>query len=271
MGNVTKEDNWAARERLRRVEVLLWWRGWVGRGDLTEGFGISAAQASGDLQRYGELNPGAMVYHTSRKRYEGTPGMVCVLHEPSFEEAVQGILGATGGMVRPVGGASGRVAVCVPPLRRAAAVVERRVFVALAQGRRVRVRYGSVSGGNGRWREFAPQALGHDGLRWHVRAWCMEHEDFRDFVLSRIDEADWPGGEFSPPVADEAWEREATLVFEANRELEEDARRAIELDYGMKDGRLELRVREAMVEYCLAQLRIPETAGARLRHLDRVK
>lgn len=271
MANPTNEENWAARERLRRIEVLLWWRGWVGRGDMVEGFGISAAQASGDLQRYAELNPGAMIYHTSRKRYEGTPGMVCVLHEPSFEEAVHTILGAAGGLSRQVGGTSERVAVCVPPLRRAAAVVERRVMLALGQARRLRVKYGSVSGANGRWREIGPHALGHDGLRWHARAWCFENREFRDFVLSRMDEADWPGDVFAPPVADDAWRREVTLVFEANRGLDEEARRAIELDYGMQNGRLELRVREAMVEYCLAQMRIPEAAGARPRHLDRVE
>jgi hypothetical protein len=53
--------------------------------------------------------------------------------------------------------------------------------------------------------------------------------------------------------------------------LGEEARKAIERDYGMRNGRFEMRVREAMMEYCLAQLRIPENEGGRMRHLDRVE
>ena len=58
MGNETSVENWAARERLLLVERAAWWRGWIGRGDLVAMFGISPAQASSDLQKYQELNPG---------------------------------------------------------------------------------------------------------------------------------------------------------------------------------------------------------------------
>jgi hypothetical protein len=39
MGNTTNTENWAARERLRSIEVRLWWRGFVGRKELMEVFG----------------------------------------------------------------------------------------------------------------------------------------------------------------------------------------------------------------------------------------
>lgn len=266
MGNATNENHWAARERLRRVEVLLWWRGWAGRGDLAEGFGISAAQASGDFQRYVELNPGALVYQTRRKRYEGTPEMRCVLHEPRLEEAVWLFHGgaAPGGfwaerMDRPEGGPEIAAAVDVlhPLVRRAGPRVERRVFLAMGQGRRLRVRYASLSGGKAEWREIAPHALGHDGYRWHVRAWCLRNGDFRDFAPSRMEDAEWPGEVFERPVADAEWERLDTVVLVPHAGLTAEQRRAIELDYGMVGGRLEVRVRAAMKEYFLAHCRIP--------------
>ena len=120
MGNWNNEENWASRERLRCIERAMWWRGWVGRRDLVELFGISAAQASGDLQRYQELNPGALSYHTSRKRYEAAEGMVCRLHEPVFEEAVRHFLGAAAGTVRDavVETADSRISVIALPARR---------------------------------------------------------------------------------------------------------------------------------------------------------
>ncbi|MGE9267014.1 MAG: hypothetical protein ACQKBY_02860, partial [Verrucomicrobiales bacterium] len=75
------------------IELLLWWRGWVGRGDLGRIFGISAAQASGDLQRYLQLNGTEIVYHTSRKRYEASPEMKCAMQKPVFEEALSYFFG----------------------------------------------------------------------------------------------------------------------------------------------------------------------------------
>lgn len=48
--------------------------GYVGRGDLTATFGISPAQASSDLQAYLAINPAALTYSTSRKRYEWNDG-----------------------------------------------------------------------------------------------------------------------------------------------------------------------------------------------------
>jgi len=48
--------------------------------------------------------------------------------------------------------------------------VVRRVFLALDQKRRLRVKYWSVSSSRGNVREIVPHALGYDGFRWHVRA-----------------------------------------------------------------------------------------------------
>ena len=273
MGNVTNENNWAARERLRRVELLLWWRGWAGRGDLTEGFGISAAQASGDFQRYVDLNPGAMVYQTRRKRYEGTPGMRCVLHEPRLEEAVWLFHGgdAPGGVLAGRLEPTAAVDVFRPLVRRATPQVERRVFLAMEQGRRLKVRYASLNSSRAEWRDIAPHALGHDGYRWHVRAWCFRNGDFRDFAPSRMKEAEWPGDEFELPAVDEAWERMETLVLVPHPDLDATQRRAIELDYGMKGGCLRVKVRAAMREYFLAHCRIPvvdDEGRPRPQHLD---
>ena len=277
MSNETNEHNWAARERLRRVELLLWWRGWVGRADLTKGFGISSAQASGDIQRYVDMNPGALVYQTRRKRYEGTEGMRCVVHEPRLEEAVWLFYGEQvpgGWMLGSAGGveeARRRVDVFRPLVRRATGEVERRVFLAMEQGRKLRVRYISLNSSRAEEREMAPHAMGHDGYRWHVRAWCFRHEEYRDFALSRIERAEWPGEGFEPPRQDEAWEQMETLVLVPHAGLDAEQRRSIELDYGMKDGRLVVEVRTAMREYFLAHCRIPpegEDGKLRPQHLD---
>lgn len=256
MANTTNEENWAARERLRRVEFLLWWRGWVGRGDLTETFGISAAQASGDLQRYAELNPGAMIYQTSRKRYESAEGMACRLHEPVFDEAVRAFLG--GGAIRSswkmeeTGDA--RLSVLALPERRIDPGIARRVLIALLDRRSVRVKYHSVNSATEEWRELTPGGLAWNGRCWHLRAWSAERGDWRDFVLGRMAAAEWPGSVAGELPPDEDWETMETVKLRLNPELNAERREALRMDYGLAGEILELRVRRSMKPYLLADM-----------------
>lgn len=274
MGNTSSRDQWAGRERLAFIERTAWWRGVVNRADVREVFGISAAQASADLQGYLEMNPGSLAYNLSTKRYEARPEMACVLHTPRLEDAVRMLWGGKGGHV-PLGevgipSPGGRVDVFSPPVRRAPAEVERRVFMAMDHGKRLRVNYWSVSGGGGKWRELAPRALGHDGYRWHVRAWCFANGGYRDFVLSRMEGADWPSEVFALPEVDADWESVEKILLRANQQLDEAQRRTIERDYGMVDGKLEVLVRRAMREYVLAHLRVADGIN-RPRHLEMVE
>ena len=145
MGNKTNDQNWAATERLRFIEAYAWWKGIVNRQDLVGLFGISMAQASSDLQRYLELNPPAFVYNLRQKRYEATAEMKCLLTKPRLDEAVTRFLsdeayGVWNGGADESDG-RGRVSVVRMPAREASAAVERRVFLAVLNGLRIKVRY----------------------------------------------------------------------------------------------------------------------------------
>lgn len=263
MANITNEENWASRERLRCVERAMWWRGWVGRRDLTEVFGISPAQASGDLQRYQELNPGALVYHTSRKRYEAVPGGNWVVAKPNLAEGLAMYLGGGDGTAgvpattRAEVALGDRVVGVGLPVRSGRPNVERLILMATTGGLGVRVRYRSVGSGKVGWRCLRPHAFGHDGYRWHVRAWCAQVEDYRDFVLGRIEKAEWPEIIEQALPADREWQTIESVTFRPHRELSDSARRAIELDYGIaRGGVLRMEVSQAMKPYLLAHLRV---------------
>ncbi|GAA5481874.1 WYL domain-containing protein [Haloferula sargassicola] len=259
MGNATSMENWAARERLRLIERAVWWRGWIGRPDLVAMFGISSAQASSDLQKYQELNPGALNYQMSRKRYEGAEGMRCVLHEPRLEEGMAVFLGdkvAVGATAEFVG--TGRVEMVKVPRRPVSAEVERRIFLAVCAGLRLEVNYHSVSSGRSGQRMIVPRAFAHDGLRWHVRAWCGRNGAWQDFVLGRISRASWPESVKEEPPVDESWETFETLQYRINPSLSAERRAALAMDYGVgKSGILKLRCRRAMRQYVEAMLRVP--------------
>lgn len=268
MGNATNPEQWAAQERLRFIEKCAFWRGTVNRLDLQTVFGVSQAQTSADLQKYLELNPGSLIYSLNRKRYEGAPVMKCKLHEPNLEDALALFLSAQdvpSGFARrtAIGAAlsSESVAGVELPPRDASDGTHRAVFYATLHKLRVRIHYLSLSGKKNGWRWIAPHAFGHDGYRWHVRAWCEENKDYRDFVLSRIKSADWPTESASPESKDKDWNTWLRLVLVPNKNLSADQQQALSTDYGMRGGKLILPVRKAMLDYTLAHLRLPASNG----------
>ncbi len=238
-----------------------------------EVFGISAAQASSDLQKYLEINPGAMVYQMSRKRYEATEAMGCVLHAPRLEEGMAAFLQQGGlGMLTAGAPSDGPlVSVVRPPKRKVLPEVERRLFIAVVQRKKLRVKYHSVKSGRDDWRWLAPCAFGHDGLRWHVRAWYQKRGIHGDFVIGRVSDAGWPeeiGTEETPP-RDEEWETFEELRFRINDSLSRESQAALRLDYGTApDGILNITCRRAMAQYEEAMLRVP-TNGEFPTHFTR--
>lgn len=274
MSNTTNPEAWAAQERLRFIERSLWWRGQVKRKDLRELFGISLAQASSDLQRYLEINPTAARYDLKAKSYRGEPGMGCIYHTPHLEDALSLFLPDQGdGMVgrptatSPAGFRPGsRVTGVSLPLRRATPLVERATFYAVWANMRLRIDYGSLSGKREvGTRQIVPHAFAHDGYRWHVRAWCEKNLDYRDFVLSRIREIEWPTESAPTDLPNDFdWETFDELILAPNPDLSDKLRESVAWDFGMIGGYLRLKVRRAMRNYTLMHLRMPPEGMNRL-------
>ncbi|CAN5887847.1 WYL domain-containing protein [soil metagenome] len=261
MGNSSNTELWATQERLRFIERSAFWRGVVNRSDIQEVFGVSAAQSSADLQRYQELNPGALSYNLRKKRYEGTAGMSCLLQTPRLEEALGTFLQPGALPYRPtaelIPAADGRVTMVTLPSRAASVPVQRAIFFATLHGFRVQVDYASLTGSKNAKRWIAPHAFAHDGYRWHVRAWCETNASYRDFVLSRIRDTEWPSEAALVSGKDLEWETKVQLVISPSKLLSPEQQEVVKADFGMKAGRATLTVRKAMLNYTLAHLRLP--------------
>ena len=274
MGNSTNTEQWAAMERLRFIERAAWWRGRVGRQDVSEVFGVGAAQVSADFQKYLELNPGALAYSLSRKRYEGTPGMRRLLDTSTLEEAITQLMDRAGrppGTGRQEVPGSNRVDWLVLPDRRAAAEVERQVFHAVLHGKKLEVLYASAHGKSRKWRWMMPHALAWSGHRWHARAWCLENGAYQDFVLGRMEEARWPEAAEPLLLRDEAWDTYVTVEVRPHPELDEEHQLAVANEFRMEKRRLKLRVRQAMVQYLETALGLVPADGKPLPpRLERV-
>ena len=98
-------------------------------------------------------------YSLNAKRYEASPAMTRILHEPQLAEAVRVFLGEKTPLSQPVvpSRSDAKVDVSVVPVRKAAADVERRVFLALPESRRRRVKRWSVHSSRGSLRDIAPR------------------------------------------------------------------------------------------------------------------
>lgn len=62
--------NWFAQHRQDWIEDTLFVFGFINRDHLMRKFGVSVVQASKDLQAFQRMNPGAMTYNATTKRYE---------------------------------------------------------------------------------------------------------------------------------------------------------------------------------------------------------
>ena len=130
----------------------------------------------------------------------------------------------------------------------------RSVVAAIRRSESIEVKYQSLSSPEPRWRWIAPHALGFDGFRWHVRAWCTNSSSFRDFLLSRILDTRGTRKDDISGDKDEDWNQEVTLEIGPHPALSETQQNVIALDYGMRRGKAKISVRRALLYYALRRL-----------------
>lgn len=262
-----RPSSWGQQQRLEFIEFRLLWEGRLNRSDLIDCFGISRPQASLDFARYIEMAPRNLRYDRQRKTYLAADGFspMIVSAEPA---AYLDLLLAPKRSQANFLGWLPPMALVEPPHRQVKAAILRTVLLALKDRHKLRIRYQSLSRPKPTIREISPHAIAYDGFRWHTRAFCHEHQDFRDFVFARILKIQSYTSSAIDPKEDVAWWRFLDLVLAPHPDLSDAQRRAIALDYGMKRGRLVLQTREALAFYVLKQLGLQLTEDdRRLEHL----
>lgn len=258
---------WSERQRLRFIERVLFWRGYINRRDLLDRFGISPPQATNDLVNYSTRNPRGCAYNVRKKCYQTAPDFRPILIEPDLGRD----LTRMGAGVWP-DDESSFLAEPETPRRVPKPDISRQLSLAAFTRESVEIRYWSVSAGTADWRRIGPRAFADDGLRWHVRAWCYQRREFRDFVITRIRGVrDRKNCEAKKEI-DEAWNRWITMVIRPNPKLPENQRKALIIDYGMRKGHLRLPVREALLVYSARRLGfVKDPEGNQLPMLNELK
>lgn len=248
-------------QRLEFVDFRLYWEGRINRADIMDRFRISMPQASKDLSLYESMAPGNLIYDGSAKRYFAAPTFKPQFFEPSADEYLTQLRNIADRTVPVEDTWLGTLpsAEAMPiPHRRVNVNVLRSVVSAIRKQRSVRVCYQSMSGKRPgpMWRWISPHALGHDGLRWHVRAFCHDTQVFKDFVLSRCLDSDQERNTEVTASADKNWSEFFSVVLIPNPSLSPDQQQVISQDYCMEYGQIAISVRKALLYYFNKRLRL---------------
>lgn len=269
---------WTQNRRFEFIEWKLFWEGGLNRSDLEAAFEISTPQASVDLRRYREIASDNIEYDGTGRTFRPTPDM-----KPSFLKVsadrlllqLRALL--SGALPRREVWFRGLPRTDIAPdiVRHVDPDCLRRILDGIRTRQCVEVRYQSLA--NSRTRLIAPHALAYDGYRWHVRAWACDRDDFRDFVLTRIDKIKpGPPADFDP-ADDLEWENFARLDLRPHPGLTDEQSLAIQRDYAMKGGKREIDVRLSMAYYFIMRMNLdlPDLPPARaqicLNNIDEVR
>lgn len=257
--------------RLRAIELLAYWEGRLVTNRLVAWFGISRQQASADIKRYlANHNPDSLVHDPAVKAYVPRPGFRPVLTTEHINEYLDMVSGLVSDSMAVTLETDTNLASVQLPDRSVRPEVVREVVKACRGKGSIKILYASMADPIWSDRVISPHTLVYTGFRWHVRAYCHERHDFRDFLLSRIDRTPKPTDDKAPsPSEDTQWQEAMMLTLIPNTKLNEGQKALVEKDFGMPDGRLQLSVRKALAHYTLQRYQAaitPEEADDELHY-----
>jgi predicted DNA-binding transcriptional regulator YafY len=238
------------RDRLAFIELRVRFMGEIRRQDLVSRFGIQSAAATRDLALYKELAPGNIDYDTKAKCYalsEKFTHLFAFAPERVMSWLTQGFGDGEPAQITAWLPSDIPSRLVLPDLSVLSCITQ-----AIHQKSPVSIEYHSLTSGCTK-RQIIPFALIDNGLRWHVRAFDRKSREFRDFVITRIRRPTlMKGSEVLPHERsdqDIQWTRIVELeLIPHPAQLRPEI---TEMDYGMQDGKLSMKLRAATTGYIL--------------------
>jgi len=251
-------------QRLQYIEIQAYYTGLVTRADVAKAFGISDAAATKDLNLYGQIAPRNLSYKHSQFGFVPTQAFADAVSSFSTAEVLSMIANNVVNPGAPVTDTSlyGVTAEYLPlPVRLPNKQVLAQIIRAIKSRSKLDIRYHSLSDREaGDRRRIEPHSLVHTGLRWHMRAYNEATFDFRDFVLSRVTDAelvDEPAE--SSQQYDDDWVEYASVILSPHPQLGEQKRKNLAQDYGSDGDTFEIKVRRSLIGYLLQRLAVDTT------------
>lgn len=264
-GQLLNPLKWDTRQRLALIEATVLWEGRITSNILMQLFGISRGQASKDFSLYHQLAENNLLYDLNQKAYFPSESFTPCFISGTADEYLHllesgSYLGQS--VVLPITPTGISVELLRPPQRKLDFQVLRLVHQAIREKRQLNFTYQSMSS-EPKALTLEPHTLIYNGFRWHIRAYSVTHQAFRDFVLARFLTA--------PELSEKAlnfaeqdveWQTLETLIIAPHPDLSLEQQTVIADDFGMENDTLVLTVRRALRLYYLRMLHLdgqPET------------
>ena len=252
------------RDRLVFVELRLRFIGEIHRQDLVDRFGIQSASASRDLALYKDIAPHNIEYDAKAKVHVMGAGFKSMFNFSA--DRVLAWLTRGFGDGEPTPDKALLLSDNPTRLTHPDLDVLSEVTRSIHQKCPLSIRYNSISRGPSE-RRIVPFALFDNGLRWHVRAFDRDSQEFRDFVITRIEKPMVIAGgmvhHHETSDQDIQWTRivQLTLVPHPDQPRPE----ITEMDYGMENGELNIKLRAATAGYTLRKWSVDCSADHHLK------
>jgi hypothetical protein len=249
-------------ERSLLLAQLLVWEGALKRSRVMELYGLSPVRASQWMRDFREAFPGWTEWDSIGRRY--------VAADKAFRE-----WGARSEGARPAdqGFAQYLAQVALtgsyfsedstnplsafPDFSTPSPAIFSRLRRAIEECKAVELTYRSFANPEPHQRVVEPHALVRAGRRWHVRAYCIANEDFRDYSLGRIARAVLLTGQSAKhgPTDDVAWSTPVEVVLTAHPALSRQQEEVVRFEYFKGTSARRQSCRAALVAYLIQDLR----------------
>lgn len=251
MAVTINETSWPQLQRLRFIERQLLWEREVTATMLTSAFGMPRPEALASINTYIELAPeNVRPYEASDRSYKPTAGFKPKLIPDSAESLFT---------ISRLAAPTNPDFYSVPVLNRSTAPgTLAAILTAIEHRVRFNAVYVSMQNPEGSVRTLTPCAIISASNRLHVRAYCWQRQDYRDFVLNRFRTTPQLVGLDEPDLLpeDTAWEESLEVNLVANTALNSQQQRLIEEDYDL--AQLEpFKIRKALIGYFLQANLLP--------------
>lgn len=237
------------KQRLQYIDLCAYVLGVINRDMMMERFEIKKVWATNDLKTYREQAEHNLVYDHALRAYKAT-NWFSPLFEHAPEDAISLI--CHGEQVvkcsrnitnRPI---TYSIMASTPNLQAVSALLK-----ATNLSHKCKISYFSRSSGKTE-RVVAPHSLIKTGSFVYVRAFDQHSDEFRSFKLNRVLDSSFLPEKHEPYQTienDISWNTEVELDIRVNSGVEN--QETIEFDYGLEEGKLILRVKEALIMYFL--------------------
>mgnify|MGYP001545776770 CR=1 FL=1 len=243
------DEPFIRKERLRFIDARLFWTGRLRRDDICQQFEIHETNASKDISVYRSLKPNNVHYDRNEKIYKATPKFQPI----GRQQSIQSLLSYSMLNMRWLGSVPDYLVTTPLPNRQPSLSVIRNFTVCAEQNCGIEIFYRSMKNPNGENRIVYPQYIIFDGLRWHVRAYCTNAGNYRDFVLSRVDIINNLAESITLPE-DALWNKQVELVVVPHSNLSKAQKDLVSMDFNMTNGEMRIQTRQPLAYYIIRNL-----------------